>query len=254
MSKFTCLLTPGRSGSTFFQHVFNLIDNAFAEESYFMCTDHPSQCYSTVYGKSEADKIAFTKSKIDYIENLDCDYYLDSVSLTCQDNNLDRFIELGYHPNVVTLRRDPRDVALSWYRLNWSPVESPMTSVKPTDKDSIKIGLANPHDYQYCLWYCFEIERLSRAYKPKLEAWGIKHYETSLSRIVDKDNFNTMLDYFDLPNIDRIYEEKINELSDIKVRDLDASLMHDLQDEFLENIKLNNDLEASLLDMDRWTV
>lgn len=252
MRKFTCLLTPGRSGSTFFQFNFNLIDRAFAEESYFACTDNPSQCYSSVYGKSEADKFLFTKSKIEYIESKDCDYYLDTVSLTCQDRNLDRFIELGYLPNVVALRRNPRDVALSWYRLGWSTTQSPMSSVNPADRDAIKISLTNPHDYQYCLWYCFEIERLTREYKHKAKDWGIKYYETSLSRIVNQDEFNTMLNYFDIPEVHAFYENKINEMNSEKIRDLDASLIEDLEAEFLENIKQNNSLDDSFLDMNQW--
>lgn len=250
MSKFTCLLTPGRSGSTFLYYAFNQIPGVFAYESYYACTDNVEQCFSSIYGKSLAEKNQFIKSKIDFIENMDCKYHVDTVSLICQDNNLELFIDNGYKPNVITLRRDPRDVALSWYNLGWDPTKSPLTSVKPSDKDAIKITLQNPHDYQYCLWYCFEIERLARQYKDKLESWGIRHYETSLSNIVDKDKFNTMLDFFGMPNISEIYPGKINELTECKVRSLDTSLIPELQQQFLENIKENNDVD--FLDMDQW--
>lgn len=250
MSKFTCLLTPGRSGSTFLYYAFNQIPGVFAYESYYACTDNVEQCFSSIYGKSLEEKNQFIKSKIDFIENMDCEHYVDTVSLICQDNNLELFIDNGYKPNVITLRRDPRDVALSWYNLGWDPTKSPLTSVKPSDKDAIKITLQNPHDYQYCLWYCFEIERLTRQYKDKLESWGVRHYETSLSNIVDKDKFNTMLDFFGMPNISEIYPGKINELTECKVRSLDTSLIPELQQQFLENIKENNAVD--FLDMDQW--
>jgi len=248
--KFTCLLTPGRSGSTFLYYNIRQIPNTIAHESYYLATDNVDQCFSSIYGKSLADKNRFIKSKIDYIENLDCEHYVDTVSLTCQDNNLELFIDNGYKPNVITLRRDPRDVALSWYSLGWDPTESPLTSVNPSDKDAIKISLQNPHDYQYCLWYCYEIERLCRQYKHKLESWGVRHYETSLSNIADKDKFNTMLDFFDMPNISQIYQGKINEMTEYKVRSLEADQIQELQYQFIENIKTNNDID--FLDMDSW--
>lgn len=250
MSKFTCLLTPGRSGSTFLYYTFSQIPNVIAYESYYACTDNVDQCFSSIYGKSLAEKNRFIKSKIDFIENLDCEHYVDTVSLICQDNNLELFIDNGYKPNVITLRRDPRDVALSWYNLGWDPTKSPLTSVNPSDKDAIKITLQNPHDYQLCLWYCFEIERLTRQYKDKLESWGIRHYETSLSNIIDKDKFNMMLDFFGMPNISEIYPGKINELTDCKVRSMNHDLIPELQQQFLENIKENNDID--FFDMDRW--
>ena len=250
MSKFTCLLTPGRSGSTFLYYNINQIPNTIAHESYYLCTDNIDQCFSSIYGKSLAEKNKFIKSKIEYIKNLDCEYYVDTVSLICQDRNLELFIDNGYTPNVITLRRDPRDVALSWYSLGWDPTKSPMTSVNPSDKDAIKMTLQDAHDYQYCLWYCFEIERLCRQYKSKLESWGVRHYETSLSNIVDKDKFNLMLDFFQMPNISEVYQSKINELNEFKVRSLENHLIPELQQQFIENIKTNNDID--FLDMDSW--
>jgi hypothetical protein len=160
------------------------------------------------------------------------------------------FIDNGYKPNVITLRRDPRDVALSWYNLGWDSTKSPLTSVNPNDKDAIKITLHDPHDYQYCLWYCFEIERLCRQYKTKLESWGVRHYETSLSNIVDKDKFNLMLDFFEMPNISEVHQGKINELNEFKIRSLENHLIPELQQQFIENIKTNNDID--FLDMDSW--
>jgi hypothetical protein len=226
------------------------IPNTIAYESYYACTDNIDQCFSSIYGKSLAEKTKFIKSKIDFIETLECEHYVDTVSLICQDNNLELFIDNGYKPNVITLRRDPRDVALSWYSLGWDPTKSPLSSVNPSDKDAIKITLQDPHDYQYCLWYCFEIERLCRQYKHKLESWGVKHYETSLSNIIDKDKFNTMLDFFGMPNVSSTPHGKINELTEFKVRSLDPNLIPDLQHQFLENIKENNDID--FLDMDQW--
>ena len=250
MSKFTCLLTPGRSGSTFLQCAFGQVPNAHAEESYYLCNNPGVECFSSIYGKTLEEKNEFIKTKIDYIENLDCEHYLDSVSLVCQDNNLELFIDNGYKPNVITLRRDPRDVALSWYRLGWDPTKSPLTSVNPSDKDAIKITLQDAHDYQYCLWYCFEIERLCRQYKAKLESWGVKHYETSLSNIVDKNKFNAMLDFFEIPNISEIYPGVINHLDEWKTRSLETNQIHYLREQFIENIKSNNDID--FIDMNSW--
>jgi hypothetical protein len=250
VSKFTCLLTPGRSGSTFLYTAFNQIPNTIAHESYYVCTDNIDQCFSSIYGKSLAEKNRFIKSKIEYIEHLDCERYIDTVSLICQNNNLELFIDNGYKPNVITLRRDPRDVALSWYNLGWDSTKSPLTSVNPNDKDAIKITLHDPHDYQYCLWYCFEIERLCRQYKTKLKSWDVKHYETSLSNIIDKDKFNLMLDFFEMPNISEVHQGKINELNEFKIRSLENHLIPELQQQFIENIKTNNDID--FLDMDSW--
>lgn len=252
MTKFTCLITPGRSGSTFLQVTLNRLYNVFAEESYYTITGKPEQCFSSIIGKTEAEKNAFIKSKIQYIEGLNCEHYMDSVSLICQDNNIERFIDNGCVPNVITLRRDPRLVAQSFYELHWDPIAPPMSSLDLTASDAIKMTLTAPHPYQLCLWYCVEIERITRAYRGKLEAWGVKHYETSLRELIDKDSFNRMFEYFDMPTIGYVYTDKINALDDLKVRKLPSEHLWELEEEFTTNIISNNDCEESLLDMNQW--
>jgi hypothetical protein len=59
-----------------------------------------------------------------------------------------------------------------------------------------------------------------------------------------------MLDFFEMPNISEIYQGKINELNEFKVRSLENHLIPELQQQFLENIKDNNDIE--FLDMNSW--
>lgn len=252
VTKFTCLITPGRSGSTFLQVTLNRLYNVFAEESYHTITGKPEQCFSSIIGKTEAEKNAFIKSKIEYIEGLNCEHYMDSVSLICQDNNIERFINNGYVPNVITLRRDPRMVAQSFYELDWDPITPPMSSLDPTAPDAIKMTLADPHPYQLCLWYCVEIERIARAYKGKLEAWGVKHYETSIQKLIEGDSFHKMLSYFEMPSIGYVYTDKINALDDCKTRKLQADEQIELEEEFTTNIRANNDCDESLFDMNQW--
>ena len=245
MSKFTCLITPGRSGSTFLQVTMNRLYNVFAEESYYIITGKPEQCFSSIIGKTEEEKNAFVRSKIEYIENLNCTHYVDSVSLICQDNNIERFIDNGYYPNVITLRRDPREVALSYYRLEWDIQNPPLSYGQST----INVTLNDLHQYQQCLLYCFEIEKIAQKYKRLLPSFGINHYETSLNSILDKNNFNDMLTHFDMPNLGCLYTDKINALDNEKHRQLDPSEMHDLEQQLIENIKDNNDLDVSLRDI-----
>lgn len=252
MTKFTCLITPGRSGSTFLQVTLNRLYNVFAEESYYTITRKPEQCFSSIIGKTEAEKNVFIKSKIEYIEGLNCEHYMDSVSLICQDNNIERFIDNGCVPNVVTLRRDPRMVAQSFYELNWDPIAPPMSSLDRAATNAIKMTLDTPHQYQLGLWYCFEIERISREYKGKLKAWGVKHYETSLRKLIEGPSFNSMLEYLDMPSIGYVYTDKINALDDHKAKKLSPSELTELEEEFADNIKDNNDCDESLLDMNQW--
>jgi hypothetical protein len=252
VTKFTCLITPGRSGSTFLQVTFNRLYNVFAEESYYTITGKPEQCFSSIIGKTEAEKNTFIKSKIEYIEGLNCEHYMDSVSLICQDNNIERFIDNGYVPNVITLRRDPRMVARSFYELNWDPINPPMSSLDLNAPDAIKMTLDAPHPYQLCLLYCFEIERITRDYKGKLEAWGVKHYETSLRELIENDSFNRMMGYFGMPSIGYVYTDKINALDSDKVRKISPNQLTELEEEFTDNIKANNNCDESLLDMNQW--
>ena len=67
----------------------------------------------------------------------------------------------------------------------------------------------------------------------------VSHYE---------DNSATIVDIL----CDKKYERegKINELNEFKVRSLENDLIPELQQQFLENIKDNNDIE--FLDMDQW--
>lgn len=252
MGKFTCLITSGRSGSTFLQATVNRLYNVFAEESYGPLTGKMDQCFSSIIGKPEWQKREFIKSKIEYIENLNCDHYLDSVSLICQDRNIERFIDSGYTPNVITLRRDPRLVAKSYYELGWDPISAPMSSLSLEAEDSIKLTLDSPHEYQLCLWYCFEIERIARDYKGRLAQLGVKHYETTLTELQSTDRFNSMLEYFGMPTIAYVYTDKINALDTFKTRKLEVTELIDLEESFIDNIKQNNDLEESFLDMNQW--
>jgi hypothetical protein len=222
----------------------NRLYNVFAEESYYIITGKPEQCFSTIIGKTEKEKNSFIQSKIEYIESLNCTHYLDSVSLICQDNNIERFVDNGYFPNVITLRRDPREVALSYYKLDWDIQNPPLSYGQSTINTTL-----NLHQYQKCLLYCFEIEKIAQKYKTLLPSLGIKHYEITLNSMLNKDNFNSMLSYFDMPNLGCLYTDKINALDEDKYLQIDASLMHDLEQQLIENIKDNNDLDVSLRDI-----
>lgn len=246
------MITPGRSGSTFLQIQLNRLYGVYAEESYFTITQAPLQCYTSMFGQSEEYQNQFIKTKIKWIEGLKCNHYVDSVSLTCQNNIIERYIDQGYMPNVITLRRDPRLVAWSYYQLGWDVVNPPLSFVKPSDPNVLRMTLEHPHEYQNCLWYCFEIERLARQYKSKLKSWGAKHYETSLNRILDKNNFDKMTDFLGLPRLGYLYDDKINALDESKYTSIFSNHKQELQEQFIENIKQNNDLDESFLNMDMW--
>lgn len=247
---FTFLITPGRSGSSLLQSMLNTIDGVFAEESYFTVNGRGMRhCFSSIVGKRKEYRDDFYERKIDYISGLKCDHYVDTCSLVCQDNNIEQFIERGHSPNIITLRRDPRLVAKSYYELNWNVVKPRLSSVTPSDDGVVKMTLKNPHEYQECLWYCFEIERLARQYKLKLELWGIKHYETSLDKILNNDEFNIMMDFFGLPHIDNIPQDPVNNLKESKIRSLSAEEMISLTEELIVNLKHNNDFDDTFFDV-----
>lgn len=246
------MITPGRSGSTYLQIQLNRLYGVFAEESYYTITQAPLQCYTSMFGQSEEYQNQFIKNKIKWIEGLKCDHYVDSVSLACQNNIIERYIDQGYIPNVITLRRDPRLVARSYYQLGWNVTRPPLSFVKPSDPNVIRMTLEDPHEYQNCLWYSFEIERLARQYKAKLESWGAKHYETSLNRILNKHNFDEMTDFFGMPRLGYLYDDRINSLDENKHKSLFKDNILELQEQFIDNIKQNNDLDESFLNMDMW--
>jgi hypothetical protein len=47
-----------------------------------------------------------------------------------------------------------------------------------------------------------------------------------------------------------VHQGKINELNEFKIRSLENHLIPELQQQFIENIKTNNDID--FLDMDSW--
>lgn len=253
MTKFTCLITSGRSGSTLLMTILNTLANVYAEESYFMTTGNRKNCYTRMYDKSEDVKNDFIKNKIEYIKNLKCDHYIDTVSLSCQDNIIERFIDNGYMMNVITLRRNPMDAAKSYYELDWNPINTPMSFLNPS-KGGLKMTLKDPHQYQNCLWYCFEIERIAREYKDKLKKLGVKHYETNLREILSIDSFNDIMRYFEMPLLEKPFVERINELKELKLLSLDDDLAKELQYAFIQDIRLNNEFDDTFFDMNKWLI
>lgn len=253
MAKFTCLITPGRSGSTLLKTILNTLYGVSAEESYFTTSVSPGNCYTRIFGKDESIKNEFIKRRITYIEKLVCNHYVDTVSLSCQDNIIERYLDNGYKMNVITLRRDPRLVAKSYYELKWDPISYPLSFVSPGGP-GLKMTLTSPHQYQNCLWYSFEIERIARDYKIKLNNWGIKHYETNLRQILTMDGFNDIMSYFGMPLLDKPFTERINDLAEYKVLPLDRDLALSLEEEFVANIKSNNDFDDSFFNVDEWYI
>jgi len=96
------------------------------------------------------------------------------------------------------------------------------------------------HNYQLCYWWCLDTERRIRHYAPILKQAGCKIYETSLDQILDLTQFNKLLSFFGMENVESITKEKVNQFEQIGRaefnQDIPDSFLDELEAEVLENI------------------
>ncbi len=106
---------------------------------------------------------------------------------------LPALLNFGITPNLIILRREPRDVAKSMFGYNAIPdrtVDGMLHFLGPSDRDVIPLDhWTMLHDYQLCFWYCIEMERRQRQVARWMEQIGKPVVEVHISELCDPERF-----------------------------------------------------------------
>lgn len=124
-------------------------------------------------------------------------------------------------PNIITLTRNPRSIAKSFYTLNAIPLRTETGQIhmmSPTNRLSrtTLFNIDRFNDYQLCYWYVLESIARQQHYSKLIANLGGKVYNVDLSNL--KEEFLNMLNHFnisytdnDIMQFNQIKNEKVNE-------------------------------------------
>lgn len=186
-------VTTGRSGTAYLASVFGYAKG--------VCGLHEpapefSDCLRDVQKDPQLARRFLLEQKLPAIASLPFDIYLETSHLACK-GFFEPLLELGIVPDLLVHRRNPRDVALSMYRMGTIPGRSDKGFkfyLSPDDPGVLKLkGWEALEDYQICYWYCLEIERRARYYKDLFAGYGANIAETTLPGL---KSFNGLLKCF----------------------------------------------------------
>lgn len=243
MKKILTIAGTGRCGTTKLQTILKQVPETFVEmdetdESLFNVR------IPSITNPELAD--AAVKRKLFDIENnpLYTPYSTFAVDGHVTGNNfLHHFINNKVIPHTFILRRRPREVAKSLFRLGWIPAKSPLILMHfngPNEGDVMSFNdWQTAHSYQLCFWYCCEIERRLKNVKNLLIGNDVPFFEMTLEEMLDVNIFNKALELFNLPTIQNITKEKENATARYKNSYQLLVLDEDPPEEFLHNLELD---------------
>ncbi len=182
-------VTNGRSGSLMLARLFDAIDGV-------MGLHEPAPSFHLLMrwaqGRPDLARKFWLHEKLPAIDRLKTPVYVETSHLLCK-GFLESLLDTGLRPSLVFLTRDPRETAVSLYRLNDIPgrtnrafkwylsPDDPTYAVLPTGAED-KLT-----DYQLCYWHSLET------------AARISHYQTVAANMGLP---NAVLDVEDLNNFD----------------------------------------------------
>ena len=180
-------LTTGRSGTAWLARALG----AFAGvKSLHEPKPTFSSAYRAVLAQPSVAREFWLEHKLPRIARHAQPVYAETSHLACK-GFLEALFELGFRPDLIELRREPRAVASSLLALDTIPGRT-LAGVKyylsPWDGPGLLLPLEERaarelSDYQLCYWYCLEMEARSRSARERFEPLGARIVEARLERL-----------------------------------------------------------------------
>lgn len=185
-------VTAGRTGTNLLQKLFSLLPDTLSEHE-------PEPNFVHFMRRTQQNPevgLAFCMSgKLPYIAQIKQSRYVETSHLFCK-GFVECFFKCGIIPDIIILRRSPREIAKSLLKLNTIPARTghgSMYLLSPDDPNVLPLPQWElMSDYQLCYWYCLEIERRQLHYRDMFRSLGAKVVETSISELKDFNHFITM--------------------------------------------------------------
>jgi hypothetical protein len=238
MKTITLMLSAGRSGTNKLATMMSTVPDVYAEHE-----GDPG--FHTVRVANLEDPSvgkAFVKNKIELFNSKPQTHCVHTGHMV-GEGFIEHFLDEGITPNIIVLRRPMREVALSMFNLKWIPGRHELIRGWYSGPDEPSVlpynGWESAHNYQLCYWWCLDTERRIRHYTPILKEAGCKIYETTLDQMLDLTQFNKLLSFFGMQNVESITKEKVNQFEEISrglQQSIPDSFLDELEAEVLENI------------------
>ncbi len=237
MKPIVLTLTTARSGARMLYRHFSLVPDMSADHE--STPGFPSVRRENITNPSIGREFVH-RFVFEYIEKKPGKYYSNTdQSVSC--GFVEHFLDLGVRPMFVILRRNPRLVATSMFRLDWIPERHHFHRKwysSPRESSALPIfGWEKMHAYQLCYWYACDCElRIQKAKKLVTDA-GCLTWETTPELVSDTSHFNIMLDHFSFPNVDKLPEKVFNTLNSSKFKpEPPKEFLRELENEVLDSI------------------
>ena len=186
-------LTAGRSGSTYLARLLAALPDITCQHE---APPHYVYMLRLAQHRPEAARRFLLEYKLPRIAAAPTHAYAEVSHLFCK-GFLEPMLELGVVPDAITLRRPPREVAVSWLTRDAIPGRNRRglrLHVHPGDPGVLPLPRWwTATDYQLCFWYALEIERRQRLYGERLTALGATVVDVTAAELHDPARFLAMV-------------------------------------------------------------
>lgn len=191
-------VTAGRTGTTFLHALFKLFPNV---DSFHEADPNFLHVLKRIQTQPSAATKFLVEYKLPAIVACKSKTYVETSHLFCK-GFLEPLINLGIRPDLVLLRRNPRNIAWSLLERQTVPARTPLGAnylVCPSDPNTLPLPLwERLTDYQLCFWYALEIERRQHRYREFMLRLGGKVYDVTASELNNAEKFLEMAEILSL--------------------------------------------------------
>lgn len=199
-------LNTGRCGSAYLQQMMDTVPG--------VCSLHePPPAFHENWRLSYKDRKKWLKDvKIPYILGLSHLIYMETSAQFIR-GFVEPMLDLGYIPDVIVIRRNLSEVALSVWRSNNTPGRTEIGKLYSYAPDDLNVFLKYPNykkwtDYMVCYWGVLEMEYRMNKYGQMIKDAGGIVVETRTEVMTTKEGFMNILEQLNLPQPEmRIYDK-----------------------------------------------
>ena len=191
-------VTPGRSGTNYLAKLLEKVPNVGAYHE-----PHPNfaQAVRLLQAKPSIAHSYLLQFKFPAIMQDPNPVYVETSHMACK-GFLEPMIRMGLRPDLIFLRRAPREVAWSFTQRHCIPgrdIYGNRDLVHPTDIGGFPLpNWESYSDYQLCFWYALEMERRQRHYAELAAERGLTAVEISADGLNEWACFARMATALDL--------------------------------------------------------
>ena len=197
-------VTPGRSGTNYLAKLLEKVPNVGAYHE-----PHPNfaQAVRLLQAKPSIAHSYLLQFKFPAIMQDPNPVYVETSHMACK-GFLEPMIRMGLRPDLIFLRRAPREVAWSFTQRHCIPgrdIYGNRDLVHPTDIGGFPLpNWESYSDYQLCFWYALEMERRQLLYMDMAQTLNLTTVEIMHWQLNDWNLYAQMLLRLDLQITDEV--------------------------------------------------